>query len=543
MDTRGGLIGRHHPLKVTSWSQEPLEDQDEDHFIFHFPRLILELTLSLNHQELLVCHVRDTNGSIRRRILDPIRQDIRSIFHHLYDNDVNLGRLKELDVQIAILQALERLCEYEDSLPSEDPKHKTRYAKGWAADEISDWNDIVNNPFGLDASTVRDTASDLLGMTPEEIIKQIPDSWRVIHMESVLREDLLKRFKRYQASLRTTFTSNPSGLRNKLPPHSTTLQGRVKSVLAIDDVIDDMVKPRMTFHGTQLKSVRSIIRHGFLLPGKLLNGQRIESPRSGIAFDRGIYSSQAPSYAMSFARGQQEHTPLGILPSMRLFVCATVMGRTYTSKHGSASVHGRLVEGYDSHFDGRFEYIVHEERAMLPCYVIHLDLGSAEAQRAILSAQSNPLIFQQDLLRSRSSKDKSHPKLSSADPAPSPGDLKRSQEARKAAAMKWFPYGFGSAAGTSFVIEEIGEVSDDEEEYGAWQGDRHAYVPSGNDALDEEAGSISHLEAYESWDEDEGRMVVKMGKPGLFMDQYQGARTVEERRKLTTKRVCDDTLI
>jgi len=46
------------------------------------------------------------------------------------------------------------------------------------------------------------------------------------------------------------------------------------------------------------------------------------------------------------------------------------------------------------------------------------------------------------------------------------------KEARKAAALKWFPYGYGPATGTSFVIEEIGEVSDDEEDYGDYQKQR-----------------------------------------------------------------------
>lgn len=35
--------------------------------------------------------------------------------------------------------------------------------------------------------------------------------------------------------------------------------------------------------------------------------------------------------------------------------------------------------------------------------------------------------------------------------------------------MKWFPYGYGSASGTNFVIEEIGEISDDEEDYSEFQ--------------------------------------------------------------------------
>lgn len=35
--------------------------------------------------------------------------------------------------------------------------------------------------------------------------------------------------------------------------------------------------------------------------------------------------------------------------------------------------------------------------------------------------------------------------------------------------LKYFPYGYGAATGTSFVIEGVGEVDDDEEEYGEYQ--------------------------------------------------------------------------
>lgn len=38
-----------------------------------------------------------------------------------------------------------------------------------------------------------------------------------------------------------------------------------------------------------------------------------------------------------------------------------------------------------------------------------------------------------------------------------------------ARASKWFPYGYGPATNGRFVVEEVGEVDDDEEEYGDYQ--------------------------------------------------------------------------
>lgn len=50
-----------------------------------------------------------------------------------------------------------------------------------------------------------------------------------------------------------------------------------------------------------------------------------------------------------------------------------------------------------------------------------------------------------------------------------PGDWKRAKEAAMARASKYFPYGFGPKTGGKFVIEDVGAVSDDEEEYGDYQ--------------------------------------------------------------------------
>jgi hypothetical protein len=50
-----------------------------------------------------------------------------------------------------------------------------------------------------------------------------------------------------------------------------------------------------------------------------------------------------------------------------------------------------------------------------------------------------------------------------------PGDKQRLKEELIAKAAKYFPYGYGPATGTSFVVEEVGEVDDDEEEYGDYQ--------------------------------------------------------------------------
>ena len=101
--------------------------------------------------------------------------------------------------------------------------------------------------------------------------------------------------------------------------------------------------------------------------------------------------------------------------------------------------------------------------------------------------------------------------------------------------MKHFPFGFGPATGTQFVIEEIGEASDDEEEYGEWQKDKHIFH-SEIVAYDEKTGR-----KWEEYDED-GNFVLTSGylnRPCL-MDQYQDAVMANNSRAKLKDIVLDD---
>jgi hypothetical protein len=56
-----------------------------------------------------------------------------------------------------------------------------------------------------------------------------------------------------------------------------------------------------------------------------------------------------------------------------------------------------------------------------------------------------------------------------AQPTMLPGHKQRAKEAAAARAAKWSPYGYGPAQDGRFVVEEVGEGSDDEEDYGDYQ--------------------------------------------------------------------------
>ena len=488
---------------------------DAGEWSFSFPCLILYLS---GEGGCLTSRIINNKRNIHRKVLDPLRQQVRNGC-----NAANGGKLPTNDeaLLIVILEAIEIVLDFEieeetSAIEASGSKQK------WKVDRPFDYNLLLDNAYGLDVSSVADTANYLLGKTPEQLIEGIPNQFRVIHIESILRNDLVQRFHSYRERLEVLLEHDiTKNLRHAMSPHSKLAAGKILSALPRESVIEDMLIPRVTYHGTPLRNVSSIVRHGFKMPGtKIENGRLIASPRSGIAFNRGIYSSQAPFYALSYASHEKQPTPIGDLPTMRLFVCATLMGRTLsdnTSGTKYASVHGHLVEGYDAHFDGDFEYIVHHPAAILPCYVIHLDMGSEQAKRAIAEAQANPFAFHRAQKEQRL-----HPKLDKKVLAP--GDTKREAEAKKAAAMKWFPAGFGSAKGTNFVIEEIGEVDDDEEEYGEWQAEKHGFFRNdeGNAGwLDARFGDAS----YEDFDEDGNRIVVQRQQNAL--DQYQAARSAK----------------
>ena len=67
-------------------------------------------------------------------------------------------------------------------------------------------------------------------------------------------------------------------------------------------------------------------------------------------------------------------------------------------------------------------------------------------------------------------KNLTHPKLFTK--ILGPGDQQRLKEAKIAKAAKYLGYGFGPASGFKLMIEEIADVSEDEEDYGDYQRDR-----------------------------------------------------------------------
>ena len=94
--------------------------------------------------------------------------------------------------------------------------------------------------------------------------------------------------------------------------------------------------------------------------------------------------------------------------------------------------------------------------------MLHLERGAEEAKRMILDTPSMSKFSDW-----RKDKNDTRPRDTKL---LLPGDRVREKQRKQAAAAKWFPNGYGLTKGSRSVIEEIGDVDDDEENYGEFQG-------------------------------------------------------------------------
>ncbi|KAI0004441.1 ADP-ribosylation [Xylariaceae sp. FL0662B] len=301
--------------------------------------------------------------------------------------------------------------------------------------------------------TTSDVAYHYLGETPQKICSKIPSYYRILHVEEVLRVDLA-RYKQEQMKV-VLSQQSITALRASIPP-------KMQHSRRKEDFVEYLTKPHVTFHGTSRQYVPSIVRHGFLKPGSRDPGTgEAHEIRCGATYGRGIYSSPNPQFSLCYSGYECHATKANEFFGIKLLVCATLMGRTaQMHREDNWRSESEPYPGADSHVANRgLEYIVFDPRQILPVYVIHIDWGQENAQH-FEDLPANPRNFA--------------PAQVAANPRPQdgilwPADRKRAQAAVFARASKWFPYGYGPASGGRFVVEAVGEVDEDEEEYGDYQ--------------------------------------------------------------------------
>lgn len=322
-------------------------------------------------------------------------------------------------------------------------------------------NDII--PFsGIDLKTlnINAVALELLGKTPEQICEMIPEGFRVLHVETVIRNDSYSDFLKCKARIRQRLFDNFSDEELRKIAH---IKHHNRRRTEKSEMVKHLVTPKITFHGTPNRLVPNIVRYGFLRAGDFNpeTGKQLEK-RCGNTYGRGIYSSPSAEFSLNYSGEDARPTTPNGFWGLKLIVCATVMGAPReVFRDDNWREQGRPYPGADSHVANQErEYIVFDRAQILPVYVIHLDWGE-DNREYFESIPQDPTQWTARW---------THPKLQKQVLAP--GDKQRQKEALIAKAAKYFPYGYGPATGTRFVVEEVGEVDEDEENYGDYQKDR-----------------------------------------------------------------------
>ena len=126
---------------------------------------------------------------------------------------------------------------------------------------------ITNSMWGIDAATIKghDFANTILGKTPKDVCAEIPDIFRILHVESVIRSDLAARFFGHQAEIRKFLDKMPlTELQGCLTHETRSKLG--KRIKEKETLVELLVEPTLSFHCTREDSIPSIVRHGFIKP-------------------------------------------------------------------------------------------------------------------------------------------------------------------------------------------------------------------------------------------------------------------------------------
>ncbi len=133
--------------------------------------------------------------------------------------------------------------------------------------DVKHHNEIKDSMWGVDPASIQghELANTILGKTPEEVCAVIPDFFRILHIESVVRSDRVARFRARQSRIRKDLEKLPLNiLRGSLKRETRMELG--KRTNEQDTLVKNLVTPDLTFHCTREDLIPSIVRQGFLMP-------------------------------------------------------------------------------------------------------------------------------------------------------------------------------------------------------------------------------------------------------------------------------------
>ncbi|KAI1768792.1 ADP-ribosylation [Hypoxylon sp. FL1150] len=419
---------------------------------FKYEELSLRVTAGSSYPATPVCWTVD-NYILPIKVVDDLRGELRRIVEaSTANNNISRWRKREEECDFGIFEPTMVVLE----LAKETKVRLELWRLKTASDDpVEQEVPFQKKPLGS-LLTSSDIAYHYLQQTPQEICARIPSCYRILHVEEILRNELARKFHNKQEKMRTELSmESHAALRASVPPY---LQHTKRKEV----IVEHLLEPHVTFHGTARQLVPSIVRYGFLQPGKANPGTgKSHDVRCGSTYGRGIYSSPSADFSLSYTGSSCHATKPNEFFGIKLFACATLMGRTaHVTRDDDWRGQSQPYPGADSHIANRnLEYVVFDTAQILPVYVIHIDWGQDNA----LHFAGLPV----DPGRFVPSQTRRQPKL--VEDVRFPGDVQREKAAALARAAKYFPYGFGPATGGRFVVEEIGEVDEDEEEYGEYQ--------------------------------------------------------------------------
>ncbi|KAF3904275.1 hypothetical protein AA313_de0206875 [Arthrobotrys entomopaga] len=480
-----------------------------ERIVFSYPELILTLETGPRYPVFPLSYTID-NLTLPRLVIDNLRISLRNImvtfddtnaikrWTSRADNEENYGAFDSDMVALQLAQKTkEHILAHRTVINSAiDP---TTVAVDITT--ATSRAEILNSHKGIDPTSYNNISSssavkELLGKTIPQVSSTIPSNYRILHVENVIKPSLYKDFYDIKSKIRTRLLTLPaSTLRKSVPPQhqrntsssshsSTTLSERRER----ESLADYLTTPKCTFHGTQRHTIPNIIRHGFLRPGDINPSTNLPLEiRCGNTYGRGIYTSPSPRFSLTYSGYEANPTTTSQITSfsgLKLIVCATVMGRTARVTRGDNwREQTKPYPNADSHVANEgYEYIVFHPRQTIPVLVVHLDWGK-EHYEEFINIPVNPMEWIEAMRRKRKEA-KKHLLYNSNNDSGSgklggesgglvfPADLVARKQALMSRALKWFPYGYGPATGTRFVVEAVADDSDDEEEYGEYQEDR-----------------------------------------------------------------------
>lgn len=192
-------------------------------------------------------------------------------------------------------------------------------------DKLAKYNEIIEYPGDEEIASPETFIGNLY-----DIINKMPRGTKINNVETILRPDLIWRFRKYKAMLKDKYPTKPA-----------------------------LSKIEVGFHGTREDRMGGIVERGLMIPN---SDNGLNAFTCGARYGKGIYLSPNARFSMHYCRGDS-----------CLLVCAVLPGRKYTCTDNMWS--NSRQKTYDSHISvDNTELVLFDEGQVLPCVIIHFTL-------------------------------------------------------------------------------------------------------------------------------------------------------------------------